>query len=241
MLKNFSNSASTTHSADSSKSVGPRDGIAHPASSEDEKAHRAAMNRSELSQVSVTETRTLVGEKFRVKDSQLLRGTLSCVDARLVVSADAIIQQNVANAPGKLRFILPNTIREGADVIEAKKSELFDPAAEGRESASAPEASVSYLNAATVVAEVVAHNADVTTPTSKAYCGTSAAARALIKRCVPNLTDAELDAKGPDGLSISEKMSAACSSGATQAVKDLNSRVALASFLGSWLFLKSER
>jgi hypothetical protein len=92
------------------------------------------------------------------------------------------------------------------------------------------------------VAEVVAHNADVTNAASKAYCATPEAAKALISRCVPALSEEELSAKSDStGRTMAEKMAEACSQGATQAEKDLNSRMALASFLGSWLFLKSER
>ena len=96
------------------------------------------------------------------------------------------------------------------------------------------------MNAATMVAEIVAHNADVSTPASKAYCRSSAAATALIKRCVPSIEQEQLNLV-IDGKTIPEKMAAECDKGTTAIEKNLNSRVALASFLGSWLFLKSER
>lgn len=211
--------------------------VAKPATVEAKKAHEDA-TKTVLGDQSLSETRGLTGEKFRVKDSELLRGTLSCVDGNFLVAAEAI--QPGTAAAGKLRFILPNTLRAGTDVITAKKADLFDPTAEGRETASAPEPSVAYLNAATLVAEVVAHNADVTNPTSKAYCATPDAAKALMMRCVPSLTAAQLSTQF-EGKTMAEKMAEACSQGATQAEKDLNSRVAVASFLGSWLFLKSER
>jgi hypothetical protein len=211
--------------------------IARPASAEAKKAHDDA-TKSVLSNQSVNETRNLTGEKFRVKDAELLRGTLSCVDANFIIPADAIQPGNAT--AGKMRFILPNSLAAGTNIVDAKKVDLFDPSAEGRETASAPEPSVVYLNAATLVAEVVAHNANVTTPTSKAYCATPEAAKALMLRCVPTLTAAQLSTQF-EGKTMPEKMAEACSLGATQAEKDLNSRVALASFLGSWLFLKSER
>ncbi|MEN9824914.1 MAG: hypothetical protein RI953_659 [Pseudomonadota bacterium] len=213
-------------------------GVATPATAEAKKAHEDAMNKSVLSNQSVSETRNLTGEKFRVKDSELLRGTLACVDANLVIPADAILPGNPT--AGKMRFVLANSLPANTNIIEAKKADLFDPNAEGRETASAPEPSVVYLNAATLVAEVVAHNADVTTPTSKAYCATPEAAKALMLRCVPTLTATQLSTQF-EGKTMPEKMAEACAAGATQAEKDLNSRVALASFLGSWLFLKSER
>lgn len=216
--------------------------IASPANKAAADAHNAAMkNPTVLSNQSISETRNLLGEKFRVKDSELLRGTLACVDAVFTVPADAL--QTANNAPptaGKARFLPAGSVAVNADIIEAKKSDLYDPKAEGRETAAAPEATVPYLNAATTVAEVVAHNADVATPTSKAYCGTPAAARELIKRCVPTLTNAQLD-EAIDGITIFQRMASECSKGATQQEKDLNSRSALASFLSSWLFLKSER
>ncbi|NBW80894.1 hypothetical protein EBR21_03985 [bacterium] len=169
-----------------------------------------------------------------MKDSELLRGTLSCVDANLIVPADAI--QPGTNPEGKIRFVLPGSLTAGANVIDARKSDLFDPAAEGRETATANEPSVVYLNAATLVAEVVAHNADVTNSASKAYCATPEAAKALISRCVPALSEEELSVRSEStGKTMAEKMAEVCSQGA------LNSRMALASFLGSWLFLKSER
>ncbi|MFZ9520165.1 MAG: hypothetical protein ACO3A4_06780 [Silvanigrellaceae bacterium] len=214
-------------------------GVAKPANVEAKKAHDDAM-KSVLSNQSVNETRNLTGEKFRVKDSELLRGTLACVDANLVIPADAIQAGTTAPTAGKMRFILANSLAANTNVIDAKKVDLFDPNAEGRETASAPEPSVVYLNAATLVAEVVAHNADVTTPTSKAYCATPEAAKALMMRCVPTLTSDQLSTQF-EGKTMPQKMAEACSTGATQAEKDLNSRVALASFLGSWLFLKSER
>lgn len=218
-------------------------GIARPASADAAKAHSDAMrvSKTNVTNQNIIETRNLVGEKFRVKDSELLRGTLTCVDANLSVAADAIQANGAAASPGKLRFILPNTVAAGKNIIDEKKSDLFDPYAEGRDTAAAPEATVNYLTAATLVAEVVAHNADVSSPSSKAFCGSPEAARALMKRCLPNLTASELDLKIGDGQTVAEKMATACATGNNQSEKDLNSRVALASFLSSWLFLKSER
>lgn len=241
-----------------------RDGIAEPANKAAADAHAGAISGKNSSgsggsidsdssgligNQTRDETRPLVGEKFRVKDSTLLRGTLSCVgdDVKtlLTVTADAIKPNprgggNAPNTPGKLPVLTFGSVSAGADIIEAQKSALFDPSTEGRDSASAAEATVPYLTAATLVAEIVAHNADVSSPESKAFCKTPEAATALIKRCVPTASDASLNVK-VDGMSIPEKMAAMCSSGADAVEQDLNSRIALASFLGSWAFLKSER
>ena len=221
-------------------------GVAAPASVQDADAHTRATEikgRSKIDDQTRDETRNLTGEKFRVKDSELLRGTLNCVGdnvaALLTVPADAIRSNQPATA-GKLRILPTGSVAVGANIIDAKKADLFDPAAEGRESAASPEATASYLNAATMVAEIVAHNADVSTPASKAYCRSSAAATALIKRCVPSIEQEQLNLV-IDGKTIPEKMAAECDKGTTAIEKNLNSRVALASFLGSWLFLKSER
>ncbi len=215
-------------------------GVAAPASVQDADAHTKA---TEIKDQTRDETRNLTGEKFRVKDSELLRGTLNCVGdnvaALLTVTADAIRSNQPATA-GKLRILPNGSVAVGTNIIDAKKADLFDPAAEGRESAASPEATASYLNAATMVAEIVAHNADVSTPTSKAYCRSSEAATALIKRCVPTIEQEQLNLV-IDGKTIPEKMAAECDKGTTAIEKNLNSRVALASFLGSWLFLKSER
>lgn len=237
-------------------------GVASPASSDSAAAHTKAMSKSgstksssgkansgsSISAQTREETRSLTGEKFRVKDSELLRGTLNCVGdnvaALLNVPADAIRSNpqgaQAAPSPGKARVLPFNSVAVGSNIIDAKKADLFDPAAEGRETAASPEATASYLNAATLVAEIVAHNADVGTATSKAYCRTPEAARALIVRCVPTITQAQLNII-IDGKTIPEKIAAECDRGATADEKNLNSRVALASFLGSWLFLKSER
>ncbi|MBM3381480.1 MAG: hypothetical protein FJY29_03470 [Betaproteobacteria bacterium] len=240
-------------------------GVASPASSSAAAAHNkattavggkpgassdavASMGKSTISDQTRVDTRSLVGEKFRVKDSELLRGTLSCVGdnvaALLTVPADAIRSNpqgaQAAPSPGKARVLPFNSVAVGANIIDAKKGDLFDPSAEGRESAASPEATATYLNAATLVAEIVAHNSDVSAATSKAYCRTPEAARALMMRCVPAMGQAQLSIV-VDGKTIPERMAAECDKGATADEKNLNSRVALASFLGSWLFLKSER
>ena len=226
-------------------------GVAAPTSIKAADAHTRATQikgRSKIDDQTRDETRSLTGEKFRVKDSELLRGTLNCVGdnvaALLTVTADAVRSNptaaQAAPSPGKLRILPFGSVAAGTNIIDAKKADLFDPAAEGRESAASPEATASYLNAATLVAEIVAHNADVSTPISKAYCRSSAAATALIKRCVPTIEQEQLNLV-IDGKTIPEKMAAECDKGTTDIEKNLNSRVALASFLGSWLFLKSER
>jgi hypothetical protein len=228
-----------------------QNGVASPANAYSAAAHKkasASSGKSTIGEQSRDETRNLTGEKFRVKDSELLRGTLNCVgdnvSALLTVPADAIRSNpqgaQAAPAAGKARVLPFNSVAVGANIIYAKKADLFDPAAEGRESSASPEATVSYLNAATLVAEIVAHNADVSTPTSKAYCRTPEAARALMSRCVPTLKAEQLNIM-IDGKSLPERMAAECDKGANDNEKNLNSRVALASFLGSWLFLKSER
>ncbi|MEY2986680.1 MAG: hypothetical protein RJB13_201 [Pseudomonadota bacterium] len=217
-------------------------GIAEPANKAAADAHAKAI----FTDQSRDETRNLVGEKFRVKDSALLKGTLNCVgddvNQLLTVPDDAIKTANGAGAasPGKERVVPFGLVAAGTSIIEAKKAELYDPDAEGRESSASPEATVNYLNAATLVAEVVAHNADVSTPNSKAYCRTAEAAKDLIIRCVPNVAEDSLKAV-IGGKTIPEKMAEKCNEGASDAEKDLNSRVALASFLSSWTFLKSER
>lgn len=217
-------------------------GIAEPANEAAADAHAKAV----FSEQSRNETRNLVGGNFRVKDSALLKGTLNCVGddvtQLLTVPADAIKTQNGAGAatPGKLSAVPFGVVNAGGNIIEAKKAELYDPEALGRENSTSAEATVNYLNAATLVAEVVAHNADVGNPSSKAFCRSAEAAKALIMRCVPTVSEESLKVV-VGGKTIPEKMAEKCNEGENDAEKDLNSRVALASFLSSWAFLKSER
>jgi len=217
-------------------------GVAEPANADAADAHAKAV----FSEQTRNETRNLVGGNFRVKDSALLKGTLNCVGddltQLLTVPADAIKTQNGAGAatPGKSIPVPFGVVNAGGNIIEAKKAELYDPEAQGREGSTSAEATVNYLNAATLVSEVVAHNADVGNPSSKAFCRSAEAAKALIMRCVPTVSEESLKVV-VGGKTIPEKMAEKCNEGENDAEKDLNSRLALASFLSSWAFLKSER
>lgn len=172
------------------------------------------------------------GASFQAKDIALLRSSVaSCMgDGMTIVQTTMLLPKttsgagnNTPDANGRIQFLLPIKYKVGEDIIELEKLNLVDVSGGARTGVTADALTDTYLRSLETIANVVAHNCDLSKPACD--CSTKDAAHGLLSRCLPGIA--------PDTVEIhaaADAMAAICTMGSG------GMRKAIASFLSSYAF-----
>jgi hypothetical protein len=190
----------------------------------------------------LTGTRTLrkdvsdSGAGLQVKGIDLLRSSItSCLGGNLTrVTCDMIVvppgttptaceSRAGLEASGRKAFLLPGVFAQGDDVITKLSSSLYDPRKASRAGTGADSLNDVYLRALGTIADVVAHNCDVT---ADCDCSSMEKAELIVKKCFPGLDPRSTRVSSTVGL-----LAEACAKPGL-----VDRRKALAAMLGSYAF-----
>lgn len=211
-----------------------------------------ATNQSDSSKIETstqTETETSKaidnsGSGFQVKNSEQLKNSISTcfgtpmtsIPQSAILSPESSPTASPGSTPtaeptmttspgaeGRVRFLGVGTYQPGEDIIDLEKINLDGPTKGLRTGTAASGLTATYLRSLSIVADVVAHNCDLTR--KECTCADETAAQTMLARCLPNVNPNSESSKA-----VVAKMAAQCKLGANE------TRKAIASLLSSYAF-----